>query len=916
MSLSGRKNLPRVAVWIALGLSAIGLESASGSSADPLFYSSFTAFDAIPGVAPVTLADLNGDGHPDVVAASAYAGALGVLLGRGDGTFAPVSQVTVGGNHPAHVAIADLNGDGHPDAVTANQFEGTISVLLGRGDGTFDPSRDFPAGDGPAWVAVGDVDRDGKADLVLAPNLDVLIGNGDGTFRRPVAYPVGVAVRSVALADFDGDGWLDAAAGYEGGGTFIYVLLGDRQGGFAAATGYDSGYNPRIVTVADVNRDGRADIVVAGLWSNNVTIHLGRGDGSLAPKISRSTGARPEFLAVADVDGDGNPDVVTANDAYNTISVLRGDGSGQFPTRTDIGTGFYVQSIAAADLNQDGKPDVITYGSTAVIGGSSSIFVHLGNGDGSFGRETDRRVPAGPVSLVTGDWNRDGWPDLAVASTNADSVRLLLGAGDGTLTSGPAFATMHAPVALETADLDGDGKLDLLATTQAATVSAWRGNGDATFAGGQEFATGPHPQGLATADLDGDGTLDVVTANLGTIPLPPDPTFPVGPDSISILFGHGDGSFAPHVDLEAGLNPVALAIVDLDGDGALDLAVADAYYLASSVSVFLGNGNGSFQPRYDYPTGSGPRDVVAADVNRDGIPDLLTANAVDETVSILLGLGGGAFDAPRAIPMIGSPRALGIADFNQDGAPDVAVATDFTNTVAILLSHGDATFEPALRFGSWAGPYDLAILDVDRDSHPDLAAADFDAGSVTLLRNSGMGSNTAVPLALASVDVRDGEVRLVWITSQGPGAIATIERREEGEPSTSVGQAIADGSGLVTFVDRAVRAGARYGYRARVAGETSAEVWVVVPETAALSLEGFRPNPATSLATVRFSLPSAEPASLEVFDALGRRVVERDLGSLPPGPHDLPLRGLGAGIYVLKLTQGGRSVATKAAVIH
>ena len=373
----------------------------------PLFRPIVTHDSGGRGSSSLTVGDVNGDGHPDVVVTNSSSSSVTVLLGKGDGTFeAPVSYNPGGGN-PWSVAIKDVNGDGRPDLVVANYFGG-VGVLIGNGDGTFQTPVTYNSGGALLFsVKVADLNGDGKLDMVVAhwcPSsgdcshgvVGVLLGNGDGTFQPPVIYnSSGYQAYSVAIADVNGDGSSDLvvanncqSAGHCGIGS-VSVLMGNGDGTFQAPVSYSAGGSgTESVLIGDVNGDGHPDLVLANgcpgfeQCTNGgvVSVLLGNGDGIFQAPVSYSSGGLKAFsVAIGDVNGDGYPDLAVANVLSNSVGVLLGNGDGTFqPAITYDSGGIGAYSVALADINGNGRPDLL-------VANCTGSFCDGGNGEGVLG---------------------------------------------------------------------------------------------------------------------------------------------------------------------------------------------------------------------------------------------------------------------------------------------------------------------------------------------------------------------------------------------------------------------------------------------------------------------------------------------------------------------------------------------------
>jgi hypothetical protein len=719
----------------------------------------FVTAPAYPaGMLPTSIAvgDFNGDGIPDLVVANSGSNIVSVLLGKGDGTFQTAHSYAAGSD-PICVAVGDFNGDGVLDLAVANKGSAKVSILLGNGDGTFQAAQSYDAGSNPQSVVVGDFNRDGHADLAVANDIfgagtvTILLGNGDGTFQAAHSYDAGFRPWSVAVADFNGDGLQDLAVASNVIPGTVSILLGNGDGTFQVAQDYAVGLLPQSVAVGDFNGDGHLDLVVANAYSGTVSVLLGNGDGTFQAAQSYTVGGSAS-VAVGDFNGDGRLDVAVAGGS--AVSILLGNGDGTFQDAQSYAAGFGPQSVAVGDFNRDGHPDlaVANGGGDPIPVGTVSIL--LGKGNGAFQAAQSYVVGSYPFSVAVGDFNGDGIPDLAIASqgtvVNTGTVSVLLGNGDGTFRLAGTFDAGSGPNSIAVADFNGDGRQDIVTTNFyesvvrgvvniiESDVRVFLGNGDGTFQAAEVFTVGLGPVSVAVGDFDGDGILDLALANGGGY-LQPGST-------VSILLGNGDGTFKDAHNYDAGPSPRFVAVGDFNRDGIADLVVANIS--SNSVSVLLGNGDGTFAAPQSYAVGSNPDSVAVGDFNGDGILDLAVANGGSATVSILLGNGDGTFKDAQSYAVDSSPQSVAIGDFNRDGVPDLAVASIDTGAVSILLGQGDGTFRDAQSYNAGSNAGWVAVGDFNGDGFPDLAIANtITPGTVTILLNAAdwNGGHGAVP---------------------------------------------------------------------------------------------------------------------------------------------------------------------------
>ncbi len=428
--------------------------------------------------------------------------------------------------------------------------------------------------------------------------------------------------------------------------------------------------------------------------------------------------------------------------------------------RADFATGVAPQSVMTADLNGDGVMDLAVANQNG-----NSVSILLGKPDGTFAPKVDYPVGASPRMVIAGDFNRDGKLDLAVVNYGSSSVSVLLGNGDGTFQAHVDYGAGSGALSVVAADFNGDGKIDLaVANSGANTVSALLGNGDGTFQTHVDYMTGPEPSSVTAADFNADGKLDLAVANANCS------SSPCGPGSVSVLLGNGNGTFQTHADHATGTGPSSVATADFNSDGKPDLAVANS--TDNTVSVLRGNGDGTFQAHQDTAVGSGPDWVTVNDFNRDGKPDLAVANQTANTVSILVGNGDGTWQAHVDYYVGSGPRGIAVADFNGDGPVDVAVANSGSNTISVLLGKDDGTLEDVIQYPLWDGAaISITAGDFNRDGKLDLAVANQNcnptcqAGPVSILLGNGDGTFGA------HVD---------YVTGNGPTSVITGDFSRDG----------------------------------------------------------------------------------------------------------------------------------------
>jgi hypothetical protein len=347
----------------------------------------------------------------------------------------PSSPISTGVN-PYGILIADLNGDGHLDVIVPNAGSNDVTVRFGDGHGGFTTGPTIAAGTTPRDGAVGDIDGDGDIDLVIANsgsnNASVFLNNGGGSFTQAAGSPVatGLNDRNIQLADFNGDGKLDIVTANASINT-LSVLLGDGAGGFIAAPGSpvaSGGSVPFEVTVADFDGDHDLDIAVTNAGSNTVSVLLNDGHAAFTPAAGSpiGVGSIPRGIESGDLDGDGDADLVVVNSSNNNLSILLNDGHAAFvaASGSPVATGGSVPFAATlADIDGDHDLDIMVTNAS-----SNTVSVLLNDGHAAFTQDLGSPFATGgnsPRAVGTGDFDEDGDLDMAVANTNSSSFGVL-----------------------------------------------------------------------------------------------------------------------------------------------------------------------------------------------------------------------------------------------------------------------------------------------------------------------------------------------------------------------------------------------------------------------------------------------------------------------------------------------------------
>jgi len=587
----------------------------------------------------------------------------------------------------------------------------------------------YSCGSTPQAIALGDLDRDGRLDAVVANGsahtFHVLRGLAGGAFAAPVSVAASVNPRALTLADLDEDGILDLLLAVSSG-VQRWRGLGDAT--FALQGTLDAGTTVRAIVAADLDADGILDVATANSGANEVQVLLGRGtagrpDGTFAPAMRLAVGTGPTRLLACDLDADGVLDLATADNSGGTVSLLRalttgGRPSGAFAASVRLTVGGSPAGLAHGDLNGDGRVDL------AVTSGSGSVLTVLRRQAGGTYATSTFATPLAARELVLADLDADGIADAVMACAATNQLAVLsgtgaAGVGDGGFAAARTFGTGTSPTALAVADLDADLRPDaVVVNTGAGSVWRFRGacaalaDGSLTLlspTGGEPWWPGL-PQrvqwqkgGAVTAvdvELSGDGgatwqpLATSVTGSETWVVAPPPITqaarVRVRDSHVSLRAAASAAAFdvcgllrGPVTSLAVPPGARRMLAADLDSDGWMDAAVATD----TSITLVRGDGLGQFE-LMAHAAAAAPRALAAADLDRDARMDVVTLEG-----DALVVRDGIELDrrAARSVTLPAPGQGLAIGDLDDDGDVDAAVVTRSGGTGALVLLHADAS---------------------------------------------------------------------------------------------------------------------------------------------------------------------------------------------------------------------------------
>ncbi len=591
-----------------LGISVM-LGNGDATFQSPIFYpSSSTNGDVPPDGDAMAFGDYKGDGIVDAVLLCDTQ--VIFFAGRPGGAFqasGPVPVSLPAGYSPVALAALDVNGDGDLDLVV--DVSSAIEVLLGNGNGTFQRPivTRIASGAGMGAMAVGDLNQDGIPDVVLqtynSNTVNLYFGKADGTFRaaQSLNMPGDPPAQAIAIADLNGDGIPDLVD------DLVEVALGKGHGAFAPAVYYPVNGGSLLaggggIGIGDFQSNGRLDLVLESTASN-LSILLNGGKGTFIDGVPTTVpGGRIACSAAGDFNGDGIPDLALSTNS--SILIYLGTGKAAAPYKA--GATYPLTNVGcpvAGDLNGDGKLDLLA--PAGDVNSPGTVYAYLGNGDGTF-----QQGPANPISstnhLVEADFNGDGILDYAT-----DTNLIAYGNGDGSFSTPVAIVPGVSFLAVATADLNGDGRPDIIATLGGNLLAVLLNNGNGAFQQ-TTMAACDEAYLIGVGDANGDGKPDVALSCI---------------DQVALYLNNGNGSLAAPAffDEPGGEYIGEVAIADLNGDGVSDLEVAQT----GNIVAWLGEGAGKFASPIFLGTGNATEDFHMLNSHKQtttGTPDLVVTD--------------------------------------------------------------------------------------------------------------------------------------------------------------------------------------------------------------------------------------------------------------------------------------------------
>ncbi|CAF2767020.1 unnamed protein product [Rotaria sp. Silwood2] len=619
----------------------------------------------------------------------------------------------------------------------------------------FQPTIIYPIGYDslPSHAAIGDFNKDNHQDLVVAfygtNSIGIFFGYGNGTFTDQVTYSTGFISLPcwVAVTDFNNDTILDiAVANY--GTHSIGVFLGLSNGNFTNQITFSLGSSrPLSLVIGDFNNDHQSDIAVANAGTSDIAILLGLNNGSfyIETIIDMGFDSVPCSLVAVDFNNDNQIDIAVVDNSINTLNILLGNGLGTFVNhKYSTGSDSHPSSLVVGDFNNDNILDVIVANS-----GTMNIGVFLGYRNGSFTNMITypTGLDSSPQFIVTSDFDNDKNLDLVVANTEYNNVFLLKGYGNGSFSIAATHATgpFSTPKSIVTGDFDNSNRSDVaIINSVTNNILILSSFAVHPITSRLNYSTGAYsqPDSIAVGDFNHDNQLDIVVANSNS-------------SSIGVFLGLGNGTFESQriYVIENNARPQSVALGDFNNDNNLDIVVGISGI--NSIRIYLGNGNGTFKYTNMYQVeGFYPFLVAVGDFNQDNNLDIVTAAYGINSAGVFLGYGNGTFTILKTYAPESDiySNSVAVGDFNNDSLLDFVIAHYRRATISIHLGYGNGSFYISMIISTGVNyPSNIAIGDLNNDEQLDLIFADPYSSSIDTMFGYGNGTFGSIHMYLTGV---------------------------------------------------------------------------------------------------------------------------------------------------------------------
>ncbi|MEO5988839.1 MAG: T9SS type A sorting domain-containing protein [Candidatus Eisenbacteria bacterium] len=796
------------------------------------------------------------------------------------------------------MALGDIDEDGRADLIVSTYADSSLGLLRSLGGGALSPRQWLnllPLGKRANSLDLVDRDGDGHLDLVacLLDSLKVFKGYGNGAFTSPLtsAFAAGEQESNAgAWGDVNDDGRMDFLSPSAAQRGVVLIADGVAGGGFAAPQSVLLPQNVTCVRMADANADGRLDLFAYSFWSDSLTVLIALPNGNWTNPITSEV---PQVRGVGDQDGDGRADLWSFPSSGS--KVWRGIGNGKFapgPLSPAFDVSLFNQALIA-DQNGDGRADMLC---TVPTNEQGAFTLLRSQADGSLFEVARWGVGASPIPFALADIDGDGLLDAACASRDDGAVVVLLGQGPERFAARTLYrsrSNASCPASVGLADLDRDGRAELLFQNSLGNqLTVYRGSSTGLLDYLQDLHTPNFPEGLSVSDLDGNGWPDVLISSA-------DGSFP----GQAFALNQGNGSLMAPSYLSGLSSPSATQALagEFDNTPGPDLL----YSGSSAPRIAWYQGPGSFTPLMSVPIGGCAVDRVAVGrVDFDALDDVVFVSSTDS-------MGVAVADGQRGLKLIkrvyvgGTLMDIGARDLNADGRLDVVVLDATTSTVAVLRAVGTGVFAPAVRYAVGSAgtfPLSVALGDLDVDGYTDLIV-------------SNGRSYSDARLASATVWYNDHQGGFIDRADLATGPYGGRLSLGDVDGNGTLDLAVANGRGSL---------GGFLGTDVSILINSSAAPPVAVgpgiATSTAFAMPRAWPNPLRRGVDLRIDLvaPARGEVAMELLDLQGRRIREQKFRAIDVGPHTLTFasQGVAPGLYFIRAQQGAQIASQRVVVLH